>query len=97
MISPPGAFHKGPAGAPSYTSVFGKSLCELAEKDKRVVAITAAMGEGTGLDEFSKKFPERFYDVGIAEQHAVTFATGLACEGMRPVVRDLFHVPAARL
>jgi 1-deoxy-D-xylulose-5-phosphate synthase len=81
-----GAFHKGPAGAPSYTSVFGKSLCELAEKDKRVVAITAAMGEGTGLDEFSKKFPERFYDVGIAEQHAVTFATGLACEGMRPVV-----------
>ena len=58
----------------------------LAEKDPRVVAITAAMGEGTGLDEFSKRFPERFYDVGIAEQHAVTFATGLACEGMRPVV-----------
>ncbi|MDR3674670.1 MAG: 1-deoxy-D-xylulose-5-phosphate synthase [Acidobacteriota bacterium] len=81
-----GAFFKGPAGAPSYTSVFGKAICELAEKDPRVVAITAAMGEGTGLNDFSKRFPERFYDVGIAEQHAVTFATGLACEGMRPVV-----------
>ncbi|HTS69202.1 MAG TPA: 1-deoxy-D-xylulose-5-phosphate synthase [Terriglobia bacterium] len=80
-----GAFHKGPAVAPSYTSVFGKAICQLAEKDPRVVAITAAMGEGTGLDEFSKRYPERFYDVGIAEQHAVTFATGLACEGMRPV------------
>ena len=81
-----GAFHKGPVLAPSYTSVFGKSICQIAEKDSRVVAITAAMGEGTGLDEFSKRFPDRFYDVGIAEQHAVTFATGLACEGMRPVV-----------
>jgi 1-deoxy-D-xylulose-5-phosphate synthase len=81
-----GAFHKGPAAPPSYTSVFGKALCELAEKDSRIVAITAAMSEGTGLDEFSKRFPERFFDVGIAEQHAVTFATGLACEGMRPVV-----------
>jgi 1-deoxy-D-xylulose-5-phosphate synthase len=81
-----GAFHKGPVAAPSYTSVFGKAICQIAEKDPRVVAITAAMGEGTGLDEFSKRFPERFYDVGIAEQHAVTFATGLACEGMRPVV-----------
>ena len=80
-----GAFHKGPVVAPSYTAVFGKAICQMAEKDPRVVAITAAMGEGTGLDEFSKRFPERFYDVGIAEQHAVTFATGLACEGMRPV------------
>jgi 1-deoxy-D-xylulose-5-phosphate synthase len=80
-----GAFHKGPVVAPNYTSVFGKAICQIAEKDPRVVAITAAMGEGTGLDEFSKRFPERFYDVGIAEQHAVTFATGLACEGMRPV------------
>jgi 1-deoxy-D-xylulose-5-phosphate synthase len=80
-----GAFHKGPVAAPSYTSVFGKAMCEIAEKDPRVVGITAAMGEGTGLDEFSKRFPDRFYDVGIAEQHAVTFATGLACEGMRPV------------
>jgi 1-deoxy-D-xylulose-5-phosphate synthase len=81
-----GAFHKAPASAPSYTSVFGKALCELAEKDSRVIGITAAMSEGTGLDEFSKRFPNRFFDVGIAEQHAVTFAVGLACEGMRPVV-----------
>ena len=64
--------------------MFGKALCEIAEKDPRVVAITDAMGEGTGLDEFSKRFPERFYDVGIAEQHAVTFATGLACEKCGP-------------
>jgi 1-deoxy-D-xylulose-5-phosphate synthase len=81
-----GAFHKAPAIAPSYTAVFGKAMCELAEKDSRIVAITAAMQEGTGLDEFSKRFPDRFFDVGIAEQHAVTFACGLACEGMRPVV-----------
>ena len=81
-----GAFHKAPAQAPSYTAVFGSAMCDLAEKDQRVVAITAAMSEGTGLDEFSKRFPNRFFDVGIAEQHAVTFATGLACEGLRPVV-----------
>ncbi len=80
-----GAFHKAPAKAPSYTAVFGKAVCDLAEKDSRVVAITAAMQEGTGLDEFAKRFPDRFFDVGIAEQHAVTFACGLACEGMRPV------------
>ncbi len=80
-----GAFHKAPAKAPSYTAVFGRALCELAEKDSRIVAITAAMSEGTGLDEFSKRFPDRFFDVGIAEQHAVDFATGLACEGMYPV------------
>ena len=80
-----GAFHKAPAKAPSYTSVFGKAVCELAEKDRRVVAITAAMSEGTGLDEFARCFPDRFFDVGIAEQHAVEFACGLACEGMRPV------------
>jgi len=80
-----GTFHKTPATAPSYTAVFGKTICELAERDKRVLAITAAMSEGTGLDEFAKRFPDRFFDVGIAEQHAVTFAVGLACEGMRPV------------
>lgn len=80
-----GAFHKAPAKAPSYTAVFGKAMCDLAERDSRVVAITAAMSEGTGLDEFAKRFPDRFFDVGIAEQHAVTFACGLACEGMRPV------------
>ena len=81
-----GAFHKTPTKAPSYTSIFGKALCDLAERDPRVVAITAAMTEGTGLDEFARRFPDRFFDVGIAEQHAVTFATGLACEGLRPVV-----------
>jgi 1-deoxy-D-xylulose-5-phosphate synthase len=80
-----GAFHKAPAKAPSYTSVFGKAMCELADRDPRIVAITAAMCDGTGLDEFSKRFPNRFFDVGIAEQHAVEFAAGLACEGMRPV------------
>ncbi len=80
-----GAFHKAPAKAPSYTGVFGKAMCELAEKEPRLVAITAAMSEGTGLDEFAKRFPDRFFDVGIAEQHAVDFAAGLACEGMRPV------------
>ncbi|TFG60501.1 MAG: 1-deoxy-D-xylulose-5-phosphate synthase, partial [Deltaproteobacteria bacterium] len=70
----------------SYTSVFGKTLIEMAEKDKRIVAITAAMVEGTGLKEFSRLFPERFYDVGIAEQHAVTFSAGLATQGLRPIV-----------
>ncbi len=80
-----GAFHKAPAKAPSYTSVFGKAACELAERDGRIVAITAAMSEGTGLDEFARRFPDRFFDVGIAEQHAVDFAVGLACEGMRPI------------
>ena len=80
-----GVFQKAPAKSPSYTAVFGRTMCELAETDPRVVAITAAMCDGTGLNEFSKRFPDRFFDVGIAEQHAVTFATGLACEGMRPV------------
>ncbi len=80
-----GAFHKAPAKAPAYTAVFGEAMCDLAEKDPRVVGITAAMSEGTGLVEFAKRFPDRFFDVGIAEQHAVTFACGLACEGMRPV------------
>jgi 1-deoxy-D-xylulose-5-phosphate synthase len=80
-----GAFHKAPAQAPSYTSVFGKALTELAERDARIVAITAAMSEGTGLDGFARRFPDRFFDVGIAEQHAVEFACGLACEGLRPV------------
>lgn len=75
-----------PDSAASYTSVFSKTLVSLAEADQRIVAITAAMTEGTGLKKFSEVFPERFYDVGIAEQHAVTFAAGLACRGMRPVV-----------
>ncbi|SFM73407.1 1-deoxy-D-xylulose-5-phosphate synthase [Thermodesulforhabdus norvegica] len=71
---------------PTYTSVFGRTLVRLAEKDPRIVAITAAMKEGTGLDKFAGLYPERFFDVGIAEQHAVTFAAGLATEGFRPVV-----------
>ncbi len=66
--------------------MFGKTLVELAEKDERIVAITAAMLEGTGLKDFSQTFPERFFDVGIAEQHAITFAAGLACQGLRPTV-----------
>jgi 1-deoxy-D-xylulose-5-phosphate synthase len=71
---------------PTYTNVFGTTLVKLAEQDERVVAITAAMPLGTGLLEFSKRFPDRFYDIGIAEQHGVTFAAALALEGMRPVV-----------
>lgn len=70
----------------SYSDVFGKAITEIAESDKRVVAITAAMKEGTGLSEFAERFPGRFYDVGIAEPHAVTFAAGLASQGLRPVV-----------
>ncbi len=72
--------------ATSYTSLFGDYLCELAQQDTRVTAITAAMSSGTGLLPFAEKFPQRFYDVGIAEQHAVTLAAGMACEGLRPVV-----------
>ena len=71
---------------PTYTEVFGNTLVELARKNDRIVAVTAAMPEGTGLKPFSEAFPERFFDVGIAEQHAVTFAAGMATEGFRPVV-----------
>jgi 1-deoxy-D-xylulose-5-phosphate synthase len=71
--------------APNYDKVFGNTMCKIAEKDSKVVAITAAMTEGTGLIDFAKRFPERFFDVGIAEQHGVTFAAGLACEGIKPV------------
>lgn len=74
------------AGAISYTEAFSKMIVRLAEKDKKIVAITAAMSTGTGLDEFAKKFPDRFFDVGIAEQHAVTFAAGLATQGLKPVI-----------
>ena len=75
-----------PKPPPSYTGVFGETMVDLAQKDDRLFAITAAMPEGTGLAQFSKSFPKRFLDVGIAEQHAVTFAAGLATEGFRPVV-----------
>jgi 1-deoxy-D-xylulose-5-phosphate synthase len=71
---------------PSYTSIFGKTLLELARRDSRIVAITAAMPGGTGLEGFAQTLPERFYDVGIAEQHGVTLAAGFATQGMRPVV-----------
>jgi len=70
---------------PTYTEVFAKTLTELAKKDEKIVAITAAMAEGTGLEIFSKEFPNRFFDVGIAEQHALTFSAGLAAEGFKPV------------
>ena len=75
---------KAPPGPPSYTKVFADYLIKAAEADPRIVAITAAMPSGTGLDKFQQKFPKRCFDVGIAEQHAVTFAAGLAAEGMRP-------------
>lgn len=74
-----------PGAPPSYTDVFGKTLVELAEKDKRIVAITAAMPDGTGVTGFAQRFPDRFFDVGIAEQHAVTFAAGLATQGIKAV------------
>ncbi|MSM41054.1 MAG: 1-deoxy-D-xylulose-5-phosphate synthase [Geobacter sp.] len=73
------------AGAPSYTGVFGQAMQKLAREDDKVVAITAAMPDGTGLTPFAREFPARFFDVGIAEQHALTFAAGLAAEGFRPV------------
>ncbi len=73
-------------GNPSYSAVAMNALCRLAREDKRIVAITAAMCEGTGLTAFEKEFPNRLYDVGIAEQHAVTFAAGLAAQGLRPVI-----------
>jgi 1-deoxy-D-xylulose-5-phosphate synthase len=73
------------AAAPSYTAVFGETLVQLAAEDRKIIAITAAMPEGTGLVQFAEAYPERFFDVGIAEQHALTFAAGLAVEGFRPV------------
>ena len=77
---------KPAASKPTYTQVFGQWLCDQAAADERLVAITPAMREGSGLVEFEQKFPDRYFDVGIAEQHAVTFAGGLACEGIKPVV-----------
>jgi 1-deoxy-D-xylulose-5-phosphate synthase len=71
---------------PTFTQVFGQWLCDMAEADERLVGITPAMREGSGMVEFHKRFPKRYHDVGIAEQHAVTFAAGLACEGLKPVV-----------
>ena len=73
-------------GKPTYSQVFGDWLCDMAKADKRLVAVTPAMREGSGMVRYSEEFPERYFDVGIAEQHAVTFAAGIACEGLRPVV-----------
>jgi 1-deoxy-D-xylulose-5-phosphate synthase len=81
-----GTIFKEKSTGPVYSQVFGQWLCDMAERDPRVVGITPAMREGSGLVEFSKRFPDRYFDVAIAEQHAVTLAAGLACEGARPVV-----------
>ena len=77
---------KAAAGKPSYTQIFGDWLCDMAALDARLVGITPAMREGSGLVRFEQEYPDRYFDVGIAEQHAVTFAAGLACDGMKPVV-----------
>jgi len=81
-----GTIFKEKAAGPSYSQVFGQWLCDMAERDPRIIGITPAMREGSGLVEFSRRFPERYFDVAIAEQHAVTFAAGLAAEGLKPVV-----------
>ncbi|MEX0614899.1 MAG: 1-deoxy-D-xylulose-5-phosphate synthase, partial [Methylophaga sp.] len=82
-VSPAGSAKKT---GPSYTQIFGNWLCDMAASDKQLIAITPAMCEGSGLTVFAERFPERYFDVGIAEQHAVTLAAGLACEGKKPVV-----------
>jgi 1-deoxy-D-xylulose-5-phosphate synthase len=81
-----GTIFKEKSSGPSYSQVFGQWLCDMAQADPRIIGITPAMREGSGLVEFSKRFPERYFDVAIAEQHAVTFAAGLAVEGLKPVV-----------
>ena len=81
-----GAFFKKNNSPKTYTKVFGETMIKLAQRDERIIAITAAMTDGTGLCDFAKQFPDRFYDVGIAEQHAVTFSAGLALKGLKPVV-----------
>ncbi len=85
-FNPAEGLKKASGGKPTYSQVFGDWLCDMAALEPRLVAITPAMREGSGMVKFSEQFPERYFDVGIAEQHAVTFAAGIACEGMRPVV-----------
>ncbi len=85
-FNPAEGVKKSAGGKPSYSQIFGDWLCDMAALDPRLVAITPAMREGSGMVKYSEQFPERYFDVGIAEQHAVTFAAGLACEGMKPVV-----------
>jgi 1-deoxy-D-xylulose-5-phosphate synthase len=81
-----GTIFKEASSGPTYSQIFGKWLCDMAEQDPRIIGITPAMREGSGLVEYSKRFPDRYFDVAIAEQHAVTFAAGLATEGLKPVV-----------
>lgn len=81
-----GTIFKEKTSGPSFSQIFGQWLCDMAEQDPDIVAITPAMREGSGMVEFSKRFPDRYFDVAIAEQHAVTFAAGLACEGQKPIV-----------
>jgi 1-deoxy-D-xylulose-5-phosphate synthase len=81
-----GTIYKEKSSGPAYSQIFGQWLCDMAERDPRIIGITPAMREGSGLVEFSKRFPERYFDVAIAEQHALTFAAGLATEGLKPVV-----------
>jgi 1-deoxy-D-xylulose-5-phosphate synthase len=85
-FDPAQGIKKASGGKPTYTQVFGEWLCDMARQDSRLVGITPAMREGSGLVRFAQEFPDRYFDVGIAEQHAVTFAAGLACEGMKPVL-----------
>jgi 1-deoxy-D-xylulose-5-phosphate synthase len=85
-FNPAEGLKKSTGGKPSYSQVFGDWLCDMAALDPRLVAITPAMREGSGMVKYSEQFPERYFDVGIAEQHAVTFAAGIACEGMKPVL-----------
>jgi len=85
-FDPAQGIKKASGGKPTYTQVFGKWLCDMARLDSRLVGITPAMREGSGLVTFAQEFPDRYFDVGIAEQHAVTFAAGLACEGLKPVL-----------
>jgi 1-deoxy-D-xylulose-5-phosphate synthase len=85
-FNPSEGFAASVPGKPTFTQVFGQWLCDMAAADERLVGITPAMREGSGMVEFHKRFPQRYHDVGIAEQHAVTFAAGLACEGLKPVV-----------
>ena len=81
-----GKIFKEASSGPSYSQIFGQWLCDMAERDPKIIGITPAMREGSGLVEYSKRFPDRYFDVAIAEQHAVTFAAGLACEGFKPIV-----------
>lgn len=85
-FNPAEGIKPGKPGKLTYTQVFGNWLCDMAERDPRLVGITPAMREGSGMVQFEQRFPKRYHDVGIAEQHAVTFAAGMACEGMKPVV-----------